>query len=53
MKCSFCGKPTKKKYMLDFLGRVYCKRWLCDLSIWYNKNVYYSIRIGKWRIKND
>ena len=43
--CSFCGKTVKKKYGLDLLGRVYCKRRVCKLSTWYNNKV--SMRVQR------
>jgi hypothetical protein len=52
--CSFCHKPLRKSYGLDLLGRSYCKRITCKISIWIDRHIeiknnksYFQLTITK------
>lgn len=44
-RCSFCNGVVGKKYGMDLLGRIYCRRATCKIYSWFTKEI--TDRLGR------
>lgn len=48
--CTFCGRHLKPRCGLDLLGRAYCRRWRCNLTLAAKRRM---LRLAQWIERNS
>ena len=47
--CSICGRPLGNRYGLDLVGRAYCRRFSCRISLWLRKRLRtFAYKLERW-----
>ena len=46
-RCSFCTRPLRRTYGINFFGRADCRRWRCYAAIWWRRRPRLRVRIER------